>query len=926
MSGIPVRLRWASALGVIVLAGLCGWFVVGQPARTEVVYRADFTNGLPDQWEKGKLVSDGLPADSKGAVTAAAPGDDIQANLAWVDGHFTVEDNLYFNYRAMIGQPQWYQLFVFCKARGPEAKDMTLYESKPPVDEAKAGEWHVISVPLTDFKGTTGPNQGKSPQAGEVCWTYFWGFQGRDLGMVIDRIWVTQGKPEATAVPQAETALTPWASKTWAFDPPKDTFDPAAMFDLRGLNEKVAGESGFVRLSADGNVFLLGSGKPARFWAVNTSAYNKHPLFPAPDLARHARFLAKRGVNMVRFHGNMTPPDGVLGHTDTGERDGLWRTVAAMKKEGIYTTFSPYWAVSSRVKPEMGVANAGKGGNFGLLFFDPKLQGAYKQWMKQVLAEPNPYTGLPLAQDPALAIIQLQNEDSLLFWTSQSIEGEAAALLRRKFGEFLVGKYGSLEAAQRAWPEATLKEDDPPNGEMGLYIVWELTQDRGGPGQKQRCADQMRFFTQTMYDFNHMMADYLRKDLGCKQLINAGNWRTADEVRMLDAERYSYTATDVEAVNRYYTGVHEGANAGWAIGNGDVFTDESVLLRPRDLPISLKQVQGHPIIVSESSWVPPLSYQSEGPFLIAACQSLNGVGAYYWFATGEEDWRQPGSANGYMPSEGKWVCATPMLMGQWPAAALMYRRGYVRQGEPAVVERRALEDLWSRRTPIIAEDPGFDPNRDTGNIAPKSNLKGGVNPLAFLVGPVLASYGDDPATSKVANLDAYIDLAAEKVRSDTGEIALDYGTGLCTLNAPCAQGATGFLAKAGALQLGDVGITCGNDYATVLVVSLDGQPLASSAKVLVQVGTRERPTDWQTRPVQVKVGDALRPGEKVVSFGKAPWQIAVADITIRLANPRVKTAHVLDANGMPTAELPLKDEAGVKVLRFPEDALYVALD
>jgi hypothetical protein len=917
--------RIACAVGAVAIVGLCCQITGAQQASGKVVYQVDFTNGLPDQWAKGKLVTDGLPPDSKGAVMAEA-GQDIQANPAWVDGHFTVAENLYFNFRAMIGQPQWYQLFVFCKARGAEAKDMSLYEAKPPVDTARAGEWQVISVPLADFRGTTGPGQGKAPTAGEVCWSYFWGFQGRDLGMVIDRIWVSEGKPEATTVPQPTESLTPWAAKTWAFNPPKDTFDPAAMFDLRSLNEKVAGESGFVRLSEDGSTFLLGNGKPARFWALNTSAYGRRGPNPAPDLARHARFIAKRGINMVRFHGNITPTDGVLTHIDSGERDKLWRLVAAMKQEGIYTTFSPYWAVSSRVKPAMGVADGGKGANFGLLFFDPRLQDAYKQWMRQVLSEPNPYTGIPLSQDPALAIIQLQNEDSLLFWTSQNIEGEAGALLRKRFGDFLARKYGSLNAAQQAWPGASLKEDDPAKGEMGLYPIWELTQDRGGPGQKQRCADQMQFFTQTMYDFNRMMVDYLRNELGCKQLINAGNWRTADEVKMLDAERYSYTATEVQGVNRYYTGVHQGPNQGWAIVNGDVFTDESVLLRPRDLPVSLKQVEGHPMIVPESTWVPPLSYQSEGPFLIAAYQSLNGVGAYYWFATSEEDWRHPGSANGYMPSEGKWVCATPMVMGQWPAAALLYRMGYVRKGEPAVVERRALEDLWARRTPIIAEDPGFDPNRDTGNIAPKSNIKGGVDPLAFLVGPVLARYGEDPAKSYVADLGRYIDNAKKTVQSITGEIALDYGTGLCTLNAPCAQGATGFLSKAGEQKLQDVSIVSGNDYATVLAVSLDGQPLASSRRVLVQVGTRERPTDWKTRPVEVKAGDALKPGEKVVSFGKAPWRIAVADVTVRIGNAALSRARVLDVNGMPVSELPLRDEAGQKVLRFPEDALYVVLE
>ena len=70
----------------------------------------------------------------------------------------------------------------------------------------------------------------------------------------------------------------------------------------------------------------------------------------------------------------------------------------------------------------------------------------------------------------------------------------------------------------------------------------------------------MQFLTETMYRFNKMIGDYIRNDLGCKQLVNAGNWRTADNITMLDAERWSYTANDVMAVNRYYNGAHEGAN------------------------------------------------------------------------------------------------------------------------------------------------------------------------------------------------------------------------------------------------------------------------------------------------------------------------------------------------------------------------------
>jgi hypothetical protein len=721
----------------------------------------------------------------------------------------------------------------------------------------------------------------------------------------------------------AETQTEPAGSKAegrWAFRPPRDTFSPEALLDLRGLNDKFAGEHGFVTRTRDGNDFAFSDGTPARFWAVNDFAFEK-------DLARHARFVAKRGINLVRVHGNITPTNSELMTIDLKERDQLWREVAAMKREGIYVTYSPYWAGQSRVRPTMGVLDSGGAGNWGLLFFDHKLQTAYKEWLRQVLTEKNPHTGIPLSQDPALAIIQIQNEDSLLFWTSQTIKGTARKELRRQFGQFLTKKYGSLEKAKAAWagkapPAVQDSADDFAQGEAALYIIWQLTQHGGNEGQQRRCADQMQFLTETMRGFNQMIGDYLKKELGCKQLVNAGNWRTADKATMLDAERWSYAANEVMAVNRYYDNVHEGKNNGWAIVNGDRFTDESVLLRPREFPLALKQVEGFPMLVTESSWVPPLSYQSEGPFLVAAYQSLTGIDAFYWFATGEEDWRQPGSANGFMPSEGKWVCATPMLMGQWPAAALLYRRGYIQRGDPVVVEQRSLENLWDRRMPIIAEDPGYDPNRDRERLSPQSNIKTGVNPLAYFVGPVQVKYEGNASQSRVAELGPYISEDKKLVRSVTGQLQLDYGKGVCTLNGPKAQGATGFLKKAVLVKLADVEVQCGNDYASILAVAMDDKPLRDSAKILVQVGTSERPAGWETKPVRIKD----RPGEEVVNFGHAPWMIVRADISMVVGNSKIRTARVLDANGMVVKNIPLAERAGGKQFKFPEDGLYVVLE
>ncbi len=233
--------------------------------------------------------------------------------------------------------------------------------------------------------------------------------------------------------------MTQEPAATWAFNPPRDEFLSTALLDLRSLNEKQAGETGFVRAGTDGG-FVRGDGTPIRFWAVNTEVgrapFVRKPLGPAtsPDLARHARFLAKRGVNMIRLHRQLSPdlaanPNAAITNINLAERDGIWRSVAAMRAEGIYTTLSPYWAGPMKCALGWGIAGGAAQPAWGLLFFDPTLQQAYKAWLRQLLVPTNPYTGIPQGQDPSLAIIQIQNEDSLLFWTLDAIKGAQRTVL-----------------------------------------------------------------------------------------------------------------------------------------------------------------------------------------------------------------------------------------------------------------------------------------------------------------------------------------------------------------------------------------------------------------------------------------------------------------------------------------------------------------
>jgi vancomycin permeability regulator SanA len=132
---------------------------------------------------------------------------------------------------------------------------------------------------------------------------------------------------------------------------------------------------------------------------------------------------------------------------------------------------------------------------------------------------------------------------------------------------------------------------------------------------------------------------------------------------------------------------------------------------------------------------------------------------------------------------------------------------------------------------------------------------------------------------------------------------------------------TGFLKKAGTVKCADVEIQSRNDYVTVLVVAMDDKPLRSSGKILVQVGTMERPLGWKTRPAQVNG----RAAEEVMNFGHVPWMIVNGDVTLALRNTKITRARVLDANGMPAKEVPLTTAAGLKTLKFPANALYAVL-
>ncbi|HET6430439.1 MAG TPA: hypothetical protein VFJ30_18640 [Phycisphaerae bacterium] len=669
----------------------------------------------------------------------------------------------------------------------------------------------------------------------------------------------------------------------FAWEPPTDPFTADALLDLRGLNEQQAGSSGFVRRAGDD--FQLGDGKGVRFWAVNVSSSNAAQDRASVDYL--ARRLAKAGVNMVRFHSPLFDPAHV-DRLDAKKLDDLHYLIAAMKAQGIYTTISFYFPLWFEPKAAWGLPGYETTANkkaFALLFFEPRMQEIYRSWARQLLTTENPYTHLPVARDPAVAIVEIINEDSLFFWTfsEKNIPAPYMRKLEALFGQWLTRRYGSVAKALPAWAGAAHPRDDAAAGRAGLFDAWHMTRDglrQAGAGKRKRIADQVRFLAQQQRGFYEGMARFFRDDLGHRGLVSASNWQTAD-AGLLDAiERHTYAACDVIDRHGYFGGPHKGDGASYSVRVGHTFADRAGVRDPFRLPIQAHQLAGRPQIISELGWTNPNRFRAEATFLAAVYGAIQGIDGIYFFAVGSN----------YLDDQSmaKFAVGSPVTAGTFPAAALLYRRGDVTTPPPVLRHRLNLDDLYALQGAPTAAAAALDAlrSRDVPGGRPDS---ADFDPLAFYTGPVVRTFEQTPDPAP-AGPDRFIDRKARTVRSATGQVRWDYGKGLVTVDAPNAQGAAGFLAEAGAIRLKDVTIDCRNEYAAVLVISLDGKPLAQSGRILIQAMTEERPYGFRAA------------GGKITDLGGAPFGVRRIDATVALTlpGPAPFKAAALDENGYPT--------------------------
>ncbi len=260
------------------------------------------------------------------------------------------------------------------------------------------------------------------------------------------------------------------------------------------------------RLVADGHFYR--GGQRVRLWGVNLSFGANFPKHQdAPYIAER---LAVAGVNTVRCHHMDTArwPRGIWnakdGKTISPEAlDRLDYFIDQLARHGIFVNInlhvgrahSQYLDLSKTNREYDKISN----------IFTPALVDAQKQYARELLTRVNKYRKVRYADDPAVAIVEVTNENSFFMWdgenTLRTLPGYYADILRSKFNAWLNKQYGSDEKLRRAWAEGAepLGENLLANGDFqrtapgtALPESWRLEQHGGCKASASRQRHQSK--------------------------------------------------------------------------------------------------------------------------------------------------------------------------------------------------------------------------------------------------------------------------------------------------------------------------------------------------------------------------------------------------------------------------------------------------
>lgn len=621
-------------------------------------------------------------------------------------------------------------------------------------------------------------------------------------------------------------------SDKWPTDPTSVRQSPV---DLSFLNraDRPAGKRGPVRAQGDSLVFA--DGTPARFWGTNVTAY---ALFTTPreTVREQARRLAALGYNLVRLHHHDSPwvPQNIFGNfksldgtqtLDPAALESLDWWIKCLKDEGIYVWLDLHAQRAFKAGDGItGFDEVRRGKDTadlkGFSYVNPSMQAAMKRFNEAFLSHRNAFTGVANKDEPAVLALLLTNENDVT----------------NHFGNAML-------------PDKNV----PQHNRLYQAKVDEFARRTGLPAEKAwrswEHGPSKLFLNDLERSFDLEFIGQVRQ-LGSKALVATTNTWGANPISSLPALT-SGDLIDVHAYSPY-----------GALERNPVLGASFIHY------LAAAQVLGMPMSVSEWNAEPfPLPDRHLLPLYVAATASHQAWDAVMHYAYTQEPVERNSASNWHGYND-------PSLLAMMPAAALLYRERHVAEANTLYVLDPGAALFGQHISPL--NSPALRTAMTRGRLAVAMPATRELPWLQRREPPAGATVLKDPAVS-------VLPADATQARSDTGELAHDWESGVYTIVTPRTRAAMGWLGGR-SISLPGVELKFETPSVAVAVQSLDGRPVGESAELLVSVATRSVPqgrnrAPFLVEPVEGSMTIEGPKGLKAVSLGRGgdttPWPLKV---------------------------------------------------
>lgn len=690
----------------------------------------------------------------------------------------------------------------------------------------------------------------------------------------------------AAALLLAATSLALSAQSTvgmvpFTMDPRGGALKPSPV-DVSFLLDAPAGKHGFIEVR-NGHL-ATGDGHRIRLWGVNITDWSPgSQQIPAKDQAAFwAGTLARFGVNCVRFQFlDLDTPRGLIDSRGPGTRtldpaafDREDKFIAELEKRGIYIDFN--LLVGRPFKAADGVqdANTLHQGAKGTSLYDQRLIELQKEYARELLDHLNSYTNRKYTDDPAVALIEINNEDAI----DIGYHAPSPFYLHE-----LTGLYNDWLAKHRTSNQiAQLRTLTHAASDAPIPLMQGRWEAPSAP--PERFNAEAAFYNDLQRDYWDEMRNYLRDTLGSKSLVIA----TADHSHSNSGYPVLLSEQSMDVIDGHDYWEHPGEYAHKSPMVNDPFNSTVVEL-------SRSAIEGKPYTVSEVNEPFPNDYDSEGIPILASYGLLQDWDAILWYTF------EPKADPNWKPYVGDPfdISLNPVKMPELAEGALLFLRGDVEKARTLSTRSYSTQQVYDSMLLPMTDRPYFTPGFPL-DLPLEHEVR-----ISSLNGPPTQSF---PATP-----------VPDPIVSDTRQLAWHTSpeqTGLVTIDAPRTQAFIGFVRaneqQGNANPDTNLSAQVRNTFCSILLSSLDDQPIAQSSKMLLIAGGRVENTGQQWNAV----------GTAVTNWGTTPTLIdqVRGAITLRnLKGARAVLLQPIDGAGQPEGPaLPATRHGGDWILHLGE--------